>query len=73
MLRLKDKLFGYDASGNELHYAEIVGLSTDSKPTTGLVSGSLFTEVNTGKTFVLDAISDTAAWTEVVVTTEAAT
>lgn len=69
MKELKKQLFGYDSDGAPIYYAEIVGLSTESKPTAGLVSGSRFTEVNTGKSFVLDAESDAAAWHELVVAT----
>lgn len=64
MKTLKLQLFGYDASGNPLHFARIAGLSTETKPTAGLVSGSEFLEVDTGYEFVLDAESGTAAWTE---------
>lgn len=70
MVTLKQQLFGYDADGKELYYAEIVGVHSDSKPTTGLVSGSKFTEADTGKTFVFDGISTTKAWNEIVVATE---
>lgn len=69
MVNLVYKPFSYDASGNQLYYAEIAGLSTDSKPLTGLVSGSKFTEVNTGKRFVLDAESTPHAWHEIVIAT----
>ena len=55
-----------------LSYVEIAGTSKESKPTSGIVSGSTFTEVDTGKKFVFDGISTTAAWTEIVVTTAAA-
>lgn len=73
MQYLKYKLFGYDANGNPVYYAELVGKSTDSKPTTGLVSGSTFLAADTGVTFVLDAESTPAAWTEMITTTQAAT
>ena len=69
MQYLKYQLHGYDSNGKPIHYAEIAGLSTESKPTTGLVSGSRFMEVNTGKVFVLDAESDTHAWHEKIVAT----
>ena len=72
MTYLKNQLFSYDTDGAPLRLVEIAGLSSDTKPTTGLVSGSRFLEVDTGKTYVLDADSNTAAWTEVVVTTAAA-
>ena len=44
-------------------YMEIAGLSTDSKPTTGLITGSLFLEVDTGKIYAYDEISET--WTQI--------
>lgn len=69
MVYLKQTLHSYDENGEPLVYAEIAGLSSDSKPTAGIVSGSLFTEVDTGKRFVFDGLSDTAAWTELVVLT----
>lgn len=37
--------------GNK-HYIEAVGLSTDTKPTENIVTGSLFVEVNTGKVYL---------------------
>ena len=57
---------------NTLDYVELAGTSKESKPTAGIVSGSKFTEVDTGKTYVFDGISTTAAWTEIIVTTAAA-
>ena len=68
---LKKQLFEYDADGAPVYLAEIAGLSSETKPTAGLVSGSKFVEVNTGKTFVLDAESNSADWTELVVATSA--
>ena len=66
---LKKQLFSYDSNGDPVYSVEIAGLSTETKPTAGLVSGSRFTEVNTGKTYVLDAESDSPDWTELVVAT----
>ena len=43
-------------------YYEFAGLSTDSKPVDGVSTGSMFTEVNTGKTFAYDESSST--WIE---------
>lgn len=43
-------------------YVELFGLSTDSKPTTGIVTGSVFVEVNTGKLFLFN--EDASAWVE---------
>lgn len=44
-------------------YIEAFGLSTDSKPTTGIVTGSVFVEVNTGKAYLFN--EDSSAWVEV--------
>lgn len=45
-------------------YAEIFGLSTDTKPKAGLVTGSKFTEVNTGDVYLFDETGD-GTWTKV--------
>ena len=44
------------------HYIKAYGLSTDSKPTDGIITGSSFNEVDTGKRFLFDEVSKT--WTE---------
>lgn len=44
-------------------YVELYGTSSDSKPTTGIVTGSVFVEVNTGKVFLFN--EDASAWVEV--------
>ena len=44
------------------HYIEAYGLSTDAKPTENIITGSKFTEVNTGKRFLFDEVGKT--WTE---------
>lgn len=44
-----------------LVYAEFAGLSTESKPTTGIVTGSLYRAVDTGKVYAF-AEGDTPAW-----------
>lgn len=44
-------------------YVELFGLSTDSKPTSGIVTGSVFVEVDTGKVFLFN--EDATAWVEV--------
>lgn len=43
--------------------SEFYGLSTDTKPTENVATGSVFTEVDTGKTFLYDEESED--WTEV--------
>ena len=45
-------------------YSEMFGLSTDTKPTSGLVTGSKFTEVNTGDEYLFDETGD-GTWTKV--------
>ena len=46
---------------NDLKYIEAAGLSTDMKPTTGIITGSRFTEVDTGILCIFD--ESTGAWT----------
>ena len=45
-------------------YVEYFGLSTDTKPTSGIVTGSKFTEVDTGDVYLFDETS-TGTWTKV--------
>lgn len=45
-------------------YAEYFGKSTDNKPVTGIVTGSKFTEVNTGDVYLFDETGD-GTWTKV--------
>lgn len=40
--------------------ADFAGNSTDTKPTTGIITGSTFVEVDTGKTYLYD--EDTGTW-----------
>lgn len=42
-------------SGHDFAYQEFTGLSTDSKPTTGVFNGSTFFEMDTKKAFMFDA------------------
>ena len=51
---LNDQLFAGDK-----HYIEAVGLSTDTKPTADLVTGSTFIEQNTGDVYMFDEASET--------------
>ena len=44
------------------HHKHFVGLSTDAKPASGLITGSTFDEINTGKVFRFDEESGT--WIE---------
>ena len=57
--KMTDRYF----EGN-LKYAEMFGKSTDSKPVTGLVTGSKFTEVDTGDVYLFDESGD-GTWTKV--------
>ena len=43
-------------------YVELYGTSSDSKPTTGIVTGSVFVEVDTGKRYLFN--EDATAWEE---------
>lgn len=69
MVTLVFRGYGKDDNGTDMFYVELAGISTESKPTTGIVSGSKFVEVDTGKQYVFDGISDTPAWTELVFAT----
>ena len=44
-------------------YIEAAGLSTDTKPTENIVTGSRFREVDTGKTYLF-AEGDSPTWYE---------
>ena len=45
-------------------YIEAAGLSTDTKPTTNVVTGSLFLEVDTGDVYAF-AEGDSPAWNQI--------
>lgn len=45
-------------------YVEMFGLSTDTKPKAGLITGSKFTEVNTGDVYLFDE-AGSGTWTKV--------
>ena len=55
--KLNDKLF---VDGK--HYIHAAGLSSDPKPNSGIVSGSYFVEIDTGKQFLFD--EGNAEWYE---------
>ncbi len=42
---------------DEKLYIEVAGLSTDTKPASGIVTGSRYIEVNTGKEYRFDEVS----------------
>lgn len=50
---IEKRFYGIGADGTELYYIEAAGLSTDTKPTTGIVTGSIFWERD----------ASTGAWT----------
>lgn len=52
---------GYDGTNK---YIEASGLSTDSKPTENIVTGSLFLEVDTGDVYAF-AEGDTPSWNQI--------
>ena len=43
-------------------YVELAGIHTDTKPTDGIATGSIFTEVDTGTVFFFNEASET--WVE---------
>ena len=47
---------GFDS---DQFYVEYAGLSTDTKPTAGLVTGSTFMEVDTGNVYLFDEVGET--------------
>lgn len=49
--------------GNSIVQVKLAGLSTDSKPTAGIATGSAFVEVDTGKLFLFNEAAQT--WVEV--------
>lgn len=61
MIRTLKRFIAVDG-GSELEYVEIACLSTDTKPTSGILNGSRLVEVDTGKKFRFD--EDGAAWCE---------
>lgn len=57
------------AFDNEHHYIHAVGLSTDTKPTTGIITGSKFVAVDTGAGYLFDETA--GEWNENQQLTEA--
>ena len=51
----------YKAFGAGMLYAEYAGLSSDAKPAAGIVTGSKYTEVDTGVLYLFDEV--TGVWT----------
>jgi len=56
---IENKQQGY----GDKHYIEAAGLSTDTKPTANLITGSLYLAVDTGKIYAFDEVSE--AWNEI--------
>ena len=56
-------LFERIISGSTL-YIEAAGLSTDTKPTVGICTGSLFLEVNTGDVYAFEE-GDSPKWDKI--------
>jgi len=50
-------------NGHDYTYYEFTGLSTDTKPTTGVFNGSTFIEMDTSKVFMFDGT--TMQWKEI--------
>ena len=48
---------------SNMDYVELAGKSTENKPTTGIVSGSLYMETDTGDVYVFDETD--VAWTKI--------
>ena len=63
MIRVLNSKVVFGSDGKALELQEIVGLSTDTKPTDGLVTGSSFLEVDTGKLSLYDEVNE--EWNEV--------
>ena len=59
MIRILEQR-AFDSGKN---YVEAAGLHDDSKPTAGIVTGSVFLEVDTGAAFLFDEIS--GEWCEI--------
>ena len=54
-----------EAATAEKNYVEFAGLSTDSKPTFGIITGSLFLEVNTGDVYAFDEETNSGEWNKI--------
>ena len=52
-----------DGNQSEVKYKEFAGLSTDTKPTAEVATGSTFLEVDTGDVFAFDEVSQN--WNEI--------
>lgn len=61
MIRTLKRYIAIDGNMDK-EYREMTGLSTDTKPTSGIINGSIFVEVNTGKVFFYNEAGE--AWVE---------
>lgn len=57
------RFYSSEQVDNEKVLVEIACLSTDSKPTAGIATGSLALEVNTGKIYAFDEVGE--SWGEI--------
>ena len=57
------RFYNSEQVDNEKVMVEIACLSTDSKPTDGIATGSLALEVNTGKIYAFDEVGEN--WAEI--------
>ena len=62
MRELYSKFLEPDTDGNPISYVEISGDSDETKPTTGIADGSIFTESDTGKVYFFNEAS--SDWVE---------
>lgn len=60
MIRIIDSTIVVNGPGkDDIRYNEYSGLSTDTKPTEGVATGSTFLEVDTSKVYFFDEVSAT--------------
>lgn len=52
MTLIIDKAISKDADGNYISYQEIAGDSSETKPTEGVATGSIFLEADTGDVYI---------------------
>lgn len=64
MVRITKEELLINSSTEYAKYIEAAGLSTDSKPTKGVATGSLFLEVDTGDVYAF-AEGDNPAWNQI--------
>lgn len=61
MIRTLKRYIAIDGNMDK-EYREMTGLSTDTKPTSGIINGSIFVEVDSGKVFFFNEAGE--AWVE---------